>query len=143
MTKFEMKKNELLEKGKEEGYILISDIVEISKECKVSEEEIKKFQEEIESLHIDLVDRIPEVTNNKVKKVKEIKSFEDRKAELIKKGKEKGKVTYEELADALKGLEVDNDSLDELYNALIENKIEIVGEDDENSSSDDGIILDA
>ena len=142
MTKFEMKKNELLEKGKEEGYILISDIVEISKECKVSEEEIKKFQEEIESLHIDLVDRIPEVTNNKVKKVKEIKSFEDRKAELIKKGKEKGKVTYEELAEALKGLEVDNDSLDELYNALIENKIEIVGEDDENSSSDDGIILD-
>ena len=142
MTKFEMKKNKLLEKGKEEGYILISDIVEISKECKVSEEEIKKFQEEIESLHIDLVDRIPEVTNNKVKKVKEIKSFEDRKAELIKKGKEKGKVTYEELAEALKGLEVDNDSLDELYNALIENKIEIVGEDDENSSSDDGIILD-
>ena len=142
MTKFEMKKNELLEKGKEEGYILISDIVEISKECKVSEEEIKKFQEEIESLHIDLVDRIPEVANNKVKKVKEIKSFEDRKAELIKKGKEKGKVTYEELAEALKGLEVDNDSLDELYNALIENKIEIVGEDDENSSSDDGIILD-
>ena len=142
MTKFEMKKNELLEKGKEEGYILISDIVEISKECKVSEEEIKKFQEEIESLHIDLVDRIPEVTNNKVKKVKEIKSFEDRKAELIKKGKEKGKVTYEELVEALKGLEVDNDSLDELYNALIENKIEIVGEDDENSSSDDGIILD-
>ena len=142
MTKFEMKKNELLEKGKEEGYILISDIVEISKECKVSEEEIKKFQEEIESLHIDLVDRIPEVTNNKVKKVKEIKSFEDRKAELIKKGKEKGKVTYEELAETLKGLEVDNDSLDELYNALIENKIEIVGEDDENSSSDDGIILD-
>ena len=142
MTKFEMKKNELLEKGKEEGYILISDIVEISKECKVSEEEIKKFQEEIESLYIDLVDRIPEVTNNKVKKVKEIKSFEDRKAELIKKGKEKGKVTYEELAETLKGLEVDNDSLDELYNALIENKIEIVGEDDENSSSDDGIILD-
>ena len=142
MTKFEIKKNELLEKGKEEGYILISDIVEISKECKVSEEEIKKFQEEIESLHIDLVDRIPEVANNKVKKVKEIKSFEDRKAELIKKGKEKGKVTYEELAETLKGLEVDNDSLDELYNALIENKIEIVGEDDENSSSDDGIILD-
>ena len=142
MTKFEMKKNELLEKGKEEGYILISDIVEISKECKVSEEEIKKFQEEIESLNIDVVDRIPEVTNNKVKKVKEIKSFEDRKAELIKKGKEKGKVTYEELAEALKGLEVDNDSLDELYNALIENKIEIVGEDDESSSSTDEIILD-
>ena len=82
-------------------------------------------------------DRIKE----KPKKVKEIKSFEERKNELIKKGKENGKVTYEELATALKGLEVDNDSLDELYNALIENKIEIVGEDDDETSSGDNIIL--
>ena len=41
----------------------------------------------------------------------------------------------------MKGLEVDNDSLDELYNALIENKIEIVGEDDDETSSGDNIIL--
>ena len=141
MTKFEMKKNELLEKGKEEGFILISDIVEIAKECKVNESEIKKFQEEITKLNIELVDRIPTKVKEKPKKVKEIKSFEERKEELIKKGKENGKVTYEELALALKGLEVDNDSLDELYNALIENKIEIVGEDDEDVSSDDSIIL--
>ena len=124
MTKFEMKKNELLEKGKEEGFILISDIVEIAKECKVNESEIKKFQEEITKLNIELVDRIPTKVKEKPKKVKEIKSFEERKEELIKKGKENGKVTYEELALALKGLEVDNDSLDELYNALIENKID-------------------
>ena len=141
MTKFEMKKNELLEKGKEEGFILISDIVEIAKECKVNESEIKKFQEEITKLNIELVDRIPTKVKEKPKKVKEIKSFEERKEELIKKGKENGKVTYEELALALKGLDVDNDSLDELYNALIENKIEIVGEDDEDVSSDDSIIL--
>ncbi len=141
MTKFEMKKNELIEKGKVEGYILISEIVEIAKECKVKEEEIKKFQEEITELNIELVDRIPAKVKEKPKKVKEIKSFEERKAELIKKGKENGKVTYEELALALKGLEVDNDSLDELYNALMENKIEIVGEDDENTSSGDSIIL--
>ena len=141
MTKFEMKKNELLEKGKEEGFILISDIVEIAKECKVNESEIKKFQEEITKLNIELVDRIPTKVKEKPKKVKEIKSFEERKEELIKKGKEKGKVTYEELALALKGLEVDNDSLDELYNALIENKIEIVGEDDDEASSGDSIIL--
>ena len=141
MTKFEMKKNELLEKGKEEGFILISDIVEIAKECKANESEIKKFQEEITKLNIELVDRIPTKVKEKPKKVKEIKSFEERKEELIKKGKEKGKVTYEELALALKGLEVDNDSLDELYNALIENKIEIVGEDDDEASSGDSIIL--
>ena len=33
--------------------------------------------------------------------INEIKSFEDRKQELLKKGKENGYVTYEQLADAL------------------------------------------
>ena len=134
MTKFEMKKNELIEKGKIDGYILIKDMIEIAKECKVSEEEVKKFQEEVVKLKIDLVEKEPE--KPKIKKVKEIKSFEERKNELIKKGKDQGKITYEELAVALKGLEVDNDSLDDLYNSLIENNIQIVGEDDENADKD-------
>ncbi len=134
MTKFEMKKNELIEKGKIDGYILIKDVIEIAKECKVSEEEVKKFQEEVVKLKIDLVEKEPE--KPKIKKVKEIKSFEERKNELIKKGKDQGKITYEELAVALKGLEVDNDSLDDLYNSLIENNIQIVGEDDENADKD-------
>ena len=125
MTKFEMKKNELIEKGKVDGYILIQDVVEISKECKVSEEEVLKFQKEIESLNIKLLDKAPAKTKETVKKVKEIKSFEDRKNELVKKGKEKGFITFEEIADALKGLEVDNDSLDDLYNTLMENNIEM------------------
>ena len=129
-----MKKNELIEKGKIDGYILIKDVIEIAKECKVSEEEVKKFQEEVAKLKIDLVEKEPE--KPKVKKVKEIKSFEERKNELIKKGKDQGKITYEELAVALKGLEVDNDSLDDLYNSLIENNIQIVGEDDENADKD-------
>ncbi len=61
--------------------------------------------------------------------IEEIKTFEQRKEELVKKGKERGIITYEELAQALKGLELDNDSLDELYNAFMENNIEIVTED--------------
>ncbi len=73
--------------------------------------------------------------------IEEIKTFEERKNELVLKGKEKGFVTYEELADGLKGLDLDSDSLDDLYNSLIENEIEIVtdatqvGETDE---ADDG-----
>ena len=63
--------------------------------------------------------------------IEEIKSFEERKEELIKKGKEKGFITYEELANGLKGLDVDSDSLDELYNSLIENNIEIVNDESE------------
>ena len=62
--------------------------------------------------------------------INEIKTFEDRKKELIKQGKESGKVTYEQLAAALKGLELDADDLDELYNAFKENNIEVVSDDD-------------
>ena len=48
MTKFEMKKNELLEKGKQEGYLLVSEVVEIAKECKASKAEVMAFRKEIE-----------------------------------------------------------------------------------------------
>ena len=40
--------------------------------------------------------------------VDEIKTFEERKKELVAKGKEKGFITYEELAAALKGLDLDS-----------------------------------
>lgn len=72
--------------------------------------------------------------------MKEIKTFEQRKEELLKKGKEKGALTYEELAESLKGLELDADSLDDLYNAFHDNNIEIISEnfEDEDDSDDDG-----
>lgn len=63
--------------------------------------------------------------------MKIIKTFEERKNELIALGKEKGVITFEQLAESLKGLEVDNDSLDELYNILIENNIEVVADEDD------------
>ena len=76
--------------------------------------------------------------------IDEIKTFEQRKEELIKIGKEKGFITYEELAKALKGLDLDSDNLDDLYNAFNENGIQIVSEDDEtNGGGDaDSILLD-
>ena len=69
--------------------------------------------------------------------MKEIKTFEQRKEELLKKGKEQGTLTYEELAEALKGLEMDADSLDELYNAFHDNNIEIISENFEDEDEDD------
>lgn len=79
--------------------------------------------------------------------VNEIKTFDERKKELIALGKKKKVITFEELAEALKGLEVDSDSLDELYNMFIENNIEIVSNDDDESApekekSDEIIITD-
>ena len=61
--------------------------------------------------------------------VGEIQTLEERKNKLIAKGKKQGFITYEQLAAELKGLEVDSDSLDELYNALVEAEIDIVAED--------------
>ena len=62
--------------------------------------------------------------------INEIKSFEDRKKELVRIGKEKGFITYEQLANHLKGLELDADALDDLYNVFNENNIAVVSEDD-------------
>ena len=68
--------------------------------------------------------------------INEVKSFEDRKQSLVELGKKKGCVTYEELANELKGLDIDADSLDDLYNVLLENEIEIVSEDDATSNEE-------
>ena len=64
----------------------------------------------------------------------EIKSFEDRVKDLVELGKKnKNVLTFEQLAEALKGLDIDNDSLDELYNTLMESGSEVVDE-----NKDDG-----
>ena len=75
---------------------------------------------------------------------KEIKTFEERKQSLLELGKKNGFITYEQLADELKGLEVDSDSLDDLYNFLVDNNIEITADQaDENPDDDeDGGLID-
>lgn len=66
-----------------------------------------------------------------------MKTFDERKEALLAKGKEKGFITYEELAEELKGLDIDSDSLDELYNLLVENNIEITSEQEEGDDGED------
>ena len=74
--------------------------------------------------------------------VEEIKTFEERKKSLVEKGKQKGFITYEELANSLKGLDLDADSLDDLYNAFNENNIAVVSEGDDTDSDSEKILLD-
>ena len=69
--------------------------------------------------------------------IEEIKTYEERKKELIKKGTETGYITYEQLATALKGLELDSDSLDDLYNSLMEANIQVVTDEDLNGEGED------
>ena len=74
----------------------------------------------------------------------EIKTFEERKEELVKKGKAKGFITYEELANSLKGLNLDSDALDDLYNTFNQNNIAVISEEDDDTSTDsvDKLLLD-
>ena len=74
--------------------------------------------------------------------MQEIKSYEQRKEELVKKGKAQGFITYEDLAAALKGLDLDADCLDDLYNVFNENNIAIVSEEDDSESGGDKLLLD-
>lgn len=74
--------------------------------------------------------------------VGEIKTLEERKNKLLAKGKKQGFITYEQLAEELKGLDVDSDSLDDLYNALVEADIDIVTEDGSGDASGEEITAD-
>ena len=67
----------------------------------------------------------------------EIKPYEERKKELIAKGKESGYITYEQLAAALKGLDLDSDSLDDLYNSLMEANVQVVTDEELASEGED------
>ena len=66
-----------------------------------------------------------------VQKIVEIKSLEERIKDLIEIGKKQKYITFEQLVDSLKGLDMDNDSLDEIYNTLMENDIQVVAEGEE------------
>ena len=64
-------------------------------------------------------------------------TIEEKKKKLVDAGKKDGYITYEMLANELKGLDVDSDSLDDLYNTLVENNIEVISETTDNSIDDE------
>lgn len=67
-----------------------------------------------------------------------IKTFEERKEELVTLGKLNGFITYEQIADALKGIEPDADNLEELHNLLYEEGINVTSDDDTDEEEDAG-----
>ena len=69
--------------------------------------------------------------------IEEIKTYEERKKELIAQGEEAGYITYEQLASSLKGLDLDSDSLDDLYNSLMEANIQVVTDEELAGEGDD------
>ncbi len=75
-----------------------------------------------------------------------MKTLKERIEELVNEGKKTGKISYEEIAKKTLDLDMDASGLDDLYNALTENHIEIIAEDEpeleNNDILADEIILD-
>ncbi len=69
--------------------------------------------------------------------VNNIKTFEERVKELVDEGKKQGFLTYEQIAKKTIDLDLDANALDELYNALSENQIEVRAEDEEDGGNID------
>ena len=69
--------------------------------------------------------------------VNNIKTFEERLQELVETGKKEGFLTYEQIAKKTIDLDLDANALDELYNALNENHIEVRAEDEEDNGNID------
>ena len=106
----------------------------------------KKKEEIVEEEPVEEVTEEVATTEEapKAGKMKEIKTFDERKEELILLGQTNGFITYEQLAKALQGLDVDADSLDQLYNELVQAGISVVTEEEAENpdGGDEPIILD-
>src|SRR5574344_1091763 len=70
-----------------------------------------------------------------MKKISEVKTIEERQEDLLILGKKQdGTITFEQLADALKGLDIDSDGLDNLYDFLMKNSITVITKEDQNGN---------
>ena len=143
----EDKKKELLKLSDNKGYITANSLNEIFDDENLTSEDIDGIydflkEKEIEIVSADLNEEKVEVKEEKTKKkakidLSPIKTLEERKEELLVIGKNNGFLTFEQLANVLKGLEMDAESLDDLYNFLRENNIEVVEDEGEVGASDD------
>ena len=143
----------LIEINKEQGYVSYEDVAVIVRENGLTPKDVKVLYKELSEQNIALKDvkaapkktttkttakkeaKVETKSETKKAAVSEIKPLKDREKELIALGKKQGFITYETLAEHLKGLDLDADALDELYNALIDNHIDIVSDDDSSSSN--------
>ncbi len=138
-------KKDLKKQSKGKGFISADSLNAIFEDDSITPDEIDEIysflkDNDIEIVSGDLTD-MPEVKEEKKETKKEsdapIKTMEERKKDLLELGKKEGFLTFEQLANSLKGLEMDAESLDDLYNFLRDNNIEVVEEGEEDA--DDGI----
>ena len=136
-----------LSKGK--GYVVADDLNKFLESDEISPEDIDEIysflsENEIEVVSADLdgnldmpVKEEKKTKKKETKEVNAIKTMDERKQDLLQLGKQIGFLTFEQLANSLKGLEMDAESLDDLYNFLRENNIEVVEEGEESDSGEE------
>ena len=126
----------ILKLGKEKGSLTQEELRSALGDIEINEEVLSYINNFLEENNIVIDDGDATEGTKKVKakvgKITEIKGLKEREEELIKLGKEKGHLTFEDLAASLKGLDIDADNLDEIYNVLVENNIEVVADEEKN-----------
>src|SRR5699024_7689657 len=63
-------------------------------------------------------------------------TLEQVKVDLIEEGKKEGVLDYEEVADRLSTFEIEPEQIDEFYEQLEEQGIEVIGDDDDDDDDD-------
>ena len=121
---------QLIKMGKKNGSLTEKQVVEKTLTLELTDEELDNIYASLKEEGIEIIDE--ETSGDITKEIpKDVTlSFEDVLNDLIKTGKNDGYLTYETIAKKTTNLEMNSNNLDELYNALNENNIEIRSEDE-------------
>ena len=121
---------ELIKMGKKSGSLTESQVVEKTITLELTDEELDNLYNSIKEEGIEITDEdSSDATTKEVVKESTL-TFTDVLKDLIETGKKDGFLTYETIAKKTTNLEMNSNNLDELYNALNENNIEIRSEDE-------------
>lgn len=123
--------SDLVKLGKKKGYLTEKVITEKTMLLNLSDSELEELYKELKNNNIEI--KSDSESGGEVEgKTTNIKSVIN---ELVEIGKKQGLLTYEVIAKKTSNLDLDANSLDELYNALNENNIEIRSEDESDSDT--------
>ncbi len=120
---------ELIKMGKKNGSLTESQVVEKTITLELTDEELDNLYNSIKEEGIEITDEDNSGTTKEEVKTSTL-TFADVLKDLIETGKKDGFLTYETIAKKTTNLEMDSNNLDELYNALNVNNIEIRSEDE-------------
>ena len=123
--------SDLVKLGKKKGYLTEKVITEKTMLLNLSDSQLEELYKELKNNNIEI--KSDSESGGEIEgKTTNIKSVIN---ELVEIGKKQGFLTYEVIAKKTSNLDLDANSLDELYNALNENNIEIRSEDESDSDT--------